>query len=43
MALDNEKQRIFVVFRNPAKFVALAKDDGAMVAAVDTCGDVDDS
>jgi YVTN family beta-propeller protein len=42
MALDNEKQRVFVVFRNPAKFVALAKEDGAAVAETDTCGDVDD-
>jgi YVTN family beta-propeller protein len=42
MALDNEKQRVFVVFRNPAKFVALAKDTGAAVAEASTCGDVDD-
>jgi YVTN family beta-propeller protein len=42
MALDNDKQRIFVVFRSPAKFVALAKDTGAVVAETDTCGDVDD-
>jgi len=42
MALDNEKERVFVVFRNPAKFVALAEDIGATVAEVDTCGDVDD-
>jgi YVTN family beta-propeller protein len=42
MALDNEKQRVFVVFRDPAKFVALAKDTGAVVAETDVCGDVDD-
>jgi YVTN family beta-propeller protein len=42
MALDNEKQRVFVVFRSPAKFVALAKDTGAVVGETDTCGDVDD-
>jgi YVTN family beta-propeller protein len=42
MALDNEHQRVLVVFRNPAKFVALAKDTGAVVAETDTCGDVDD-
>src|SRR5947199_2361616 len=42
MALDNEKHRVFVVFRDPAKFVALAKDTGAVVAEADTCGDVDD-
>src|ERR1051325_197742 len=42
MALDNEKSRVFVVFRNPAKVVGLAKDTGALVAEVDTCGDVDD-
>jgi YVTN family beta-propeller protein len=42
MALDNEKSRVLVVFRNPAKFVALAKDTGAAMAEADTCGDVDD-
>lgn len=42
MTLDNEKQRIFVVFRDPAKFVALAKENGAQVAEADTCGDADD-
>jgi YVTN family beta-propeller protein len=42
MALDNEKQRVLVVFRNPAKFAALAKDTGALLAEADTCGDVDD-
>jgi len=42
MALDNEQQRVFVVFRNPAKFVALAKDTGAVGAETDICGDVDD-
>jgi YVTN family beta-propeller protein len=42
MALDNERSRVFVVFRNPAKFVALAKDTGAVVTEVETCGDVDD-
>jgi hypothetical protein len=42
MALDNEKSRVFVVFRNPAKFVGLAKDTGVVVAEADTCGDVDD-
>jgi len=42
MALDNERQRVLVVFRNPAKIVALAKDSGAVAAEADTCGDVDD-
>lgn len=42
MALDNEGARVFVVFRNPSKFVALAKDTGTVVAESDTCGDVDD-
>lgn len=42
MALDNETSRVFVVFRNPAKLVALAKDTGAVIAETDTCGDVDD-
>ena len=42
MALDNERSRVFVVFRDPAKFVALAKDTGAVAAEIDACGDVDD-
>jgi YVTN family beta-propeller protein len=42
MTLDNEKSRVLVAFRNPAKLVALAKDTGAVVAETDTCGDVDD-
>ena len=42
MAFDTERERVFVVFRNPAKFVALAEDTGAVLAEVDTCGDVDD-
>jgi YVTN family beta-propeller protein len=42
MALDNERQRVLVVFRNPAKFVAFSKQTGATVGEVDTCGDADD-
>jgi len=42
MALDDETSRVFVVFRNPAKFTALAKDTGAVIGETDTCGDIDD-
>jgi hypothetical protein len=42
MALDNEQQRVFVVFRNPAKFVALAEDTGTVTGETDICEDVDD-
>jgi len=42
MALDEEGQRVLVVFRNPAKLAAFAMADGALVTSVDTCGDVDD-
>ena len=42
MALDNEGQKVLVVFRSPAKLVAFSMVDSGMVASVDTCGDVDD-
>jgi hypothetical protein len=43
MALDDENQRIIVVFRSPPKLRVLDMHDGAPVAERDTCGDVDDA
>ncbi len=42
MALDNDGQKVVVVFRSPAKLAAFAMSDGSLAASVDTCGDVDD-
>jgi DNA-binding beta-propeller fold protein YncE len=42
MALDQESQRVLVMFRNPAKLGVFAMPDGAAVAAPDACGDADD-
>lgn len=42
MALDHERQLVFVVFRNPAKFSVFSWQTDGMVAEVDTCGDADD-
>lgn len=42
MALDHERQRVLVVFRRPAKFVAFSEETGATVGEADTCGDADD-
>jgi hypothetical protein len=42
MALDHDNHRVLAVFRNPAKLVAFAQDDGKVLAESETCGDVDD-
>jgi hypothetical protein len=42
MALDHERKRVLVVFRNPAKFAAFDWQTGTLVREVDTCGDADD-
>jgi hypothetical protein len=42
MAVDHERGRILVVFRNPPELEAFSMAEGKRVAAVDTCGDVDD-
>lgn len=42
MALDPERKRVLVVFRNPAKFAAFDWRTGELVAQRDTCGDADD-
>lgn len=42
MVLDEENQRVLVVFRNPPKLSARDMRTGALVAEQDTCRDVDD-
>ena len=42
MALDEASNNVLVVFRNPAKLVAFAAPNGALVTSVETCMDADD-
>jgi len=42
MALDQERQRVLVVFRSPPKFAAYNWQTGDVISEVDTCGDADD-
>jgi hypothetical protein len=42
MAIDDEGQRVLVVFRSPPTMMALAIADGGILAQVETCGDADD-
>jgi YVTN family beta-propeller protein len=42
MAIDHQRQRVLVVFRNPPKLVALDEQTGGVVAEADVCGDADD-
>jgi len=42
MALDPANRRVLIVSRNPPKLIAYDKDDGSVIARVDTCGDSDD-
>ncbi len=42
MALDDDARTVIVAFRRPAKLVAFAMADGAVVASADACGDIDD-
>jgi DNA-binding beta-propeller fold protein YncE len=42
MALNGSAQHVIVAFRNPARLVAFAMSDGAIVAERETCGDSDD-
>jgi len=41
MTLDGD-ERVITVFRRPARLAALSMKDGSTIAAVETCGDVDD-
>jgi YVTN family beta-propeller protein len=42
MALDHERQRVLVVFRNPPKLVAFSMQTGATEGEGNICGDADD-
>jgi DNA-binding beta-propeller fold protein YncE len=42
MALDQARQRLLVAFRQPAELGVFAAADGALIASIPTCGDVDD-
>jgi YVTN family beta-propeller protein len=42
MALDPERHRVLVAFRNPAKLAAYDWQSGGLVSEVDICGDADD-
>ena len=42
MTIDEENQRVLVVFRNPPKLSVRDMRSGAVIAEHDTCGDVDD-
>jgi YVTN family beta-propeller protein len=42
MALDPERHRVLVAFRNPAKLAAFDWQIGGLVSEVDICGDADD-
>jgi YVTN family beta-propeller protein len=42
MALDPERHRVLVAFRNPAKLAAFDWETGDVVSEVDICGDADD-
>jgi DNA-binding beta-propeller fold protein YncE len=42
MALDPERHRVLVAFRNPAKLAAYDWQSGSLVSEVDICGDADD-
>ena len=42
MALDPERKRVLVAFRNPAKLAAFDWEIGGLASEVDICGDADD-
>jgi len=42
MALDLERKRVLVAFRNPAKLAAFDWEIGGLASEVDICGDADD-
>src|SRR5262245_52678870 len=42
MALDSERHRVLVAFRNPAKLAAFDWEIGGVVNEADICGDADD-
>jgi YVTN family beta-propeller protein len=42
MAIDRERSRLLVAFRNPPELGVFALGDGKAVATAETCGDIDD-
>jgi hypothetical protein len=42
MAVDNDSNRVLVVFRNPPKLGVFDKRDGSIIRMADACGDADD-
>ena len=42
MALDAARQRVLVAFRRPAELGVFSSADGSLIAAIPTCGDIDD-
>jgi DNA-binding beta-propeller fold protein YncE len=42
MALDSDRKRVLVAFRNPAKLAAFDWEIGGLASEVDICGDADD-
>jgi DNA-binding beta-propeller fold protein YncE len=42
MALDSDRKRVLVAFRNPAKLAAFDWEIGGLASEVDVCGDADD-
>jgi hypothetical protein len=42
MTLDNARQRLWVVFRDPPKLVAFDTKTGARIVTLDSCSDADD-
>jgi len=42
MAIENTGGAVVVAFRNPAKLGAFSKENGALIASPDICGDADD-
>jgi hypothetical protein len=42
MAIDENRQRVLVMFRNPARLAAFAVSDGSLLANADACADADD-
>jgi hypothetical protein len=42
MAIDEDRERVLVAFRNPATIAAFAVSDGSLAGSVESCGDADD-
>jgi hypothetical protein len=42
MAIDEDRERVLVAFRNPATIAAFAVRDGSLAGTIESCGDADD-